>query len=238
MQKIRKSLVVIFCYNVEENILKIIEKIKKLQLNKNFDFLFLEDKSKDSTLEILKKNNLKNCKIIENKTNQGFGLNYKYSIKYAKKHNYKHIIFLHGDNQYPAEKIKLIDKKLENSSLCFGSRSLNKSSMIKNMPLMRYIANVILTYLINIVFSNNASEYFSGFRGINLKYLNKINLDEYSDNWVIEQQIHFSFIKKNYNILEIPIKTRYEKNQVSMIPPFTYVLSVVKSVILFSLFKF
>ena len=127
---------------------------------------------------------------------------------------------------------------LKNSSLCFGSRRLNKSSMIKNMPLIRYIANVILTYLINLVFNNNASEYFSGFRGINLKYVKKINLDEYSNNWVIEQQIHFSFIKKKYRISEIPINTKYEKNQVSMIPPFTYVLSVVKSVILFSLFKF
>tara|TARA_B100000989_G_C19471962_1_gene441129 strand:- start:8 stop:724 length:717 start_codon:yes stop_codon:yes gene_type:complete len=238
MQKIKKSIVVVFCYNVEENIFKIIKKIKKLQLNKNFDFLFLDDKSKDSTLNILKKNNLKNCKVIENKINQGFGLNYKYSIKYAKKNNYKYIIFLHGDNQYPAEKISSIEKNLKNSSLCFGSRRLNKSSMIKNMPLIRYIANVILTYLINLVFNNNASEYFSGFRGINLKYVKKINLDEYSNNWVIEQQIHFSFIKKKYRISEIPINTKYEKNQVSMIPPFTYVLSVVKSVILFSLFKF
>ena len=53
----------------------------------------------------------KNGKIFKNKTNQGFGLNYKFSISFAK-NNYKNIIFLHGDNQYPAEKINLIENVL------------------------------------------------------------------------------------------------------------------------------
>ncbi|MDC3174114.1 hypothetical protein OA949_02535, partial [Candidatus Pelagibacter sp.] len=179
-----------------------------------------------------------NCKIIKNKINQGFGLNYKFSINYARKSKYKFIIFLHGDNQYPAEKINVIEKKLENSSLCYGSRRLNKSSMFRNMPLSRYVANVILTFFINLIFNNKATEYFSGFRGINLKFLKNINLKKFSNNWVIEQQVHFAFIKKKYKISEISIKTKYEKNQISMIPPFTYVLSVIKSIIIFSLFKF
>ena len=106
------------------------------------------------------------------------------------------------------------------------------------MPLNRYIANIILTFFINLVFNNNATEYFSGFRGINLKYLKNINLKKFSNDWVIEQQLHFLFIKRKYKISEISIKTRYEKNQISMIPPFSYVFSVIKSIILFSSFKF
>ena len=238
MKKPKKTIVVIFCYNVEENILDIIKKIKKLHLNDRFDFLFLDDKSTDKTLRIIKNNRFKNSKIFENKTNQGFGLNYKFIINFAKKNKYAYIIFLHGDNQYPPEKISLIEKKLNNCSLCYGSRRLNKSSMFNNMPLTRYIANIILTSLINIIFKNNASEYFSGFRGINLKYLESIKLKKFSNNWVIEQQVHFAFIKKKFKISEIAIKTKYEKNQISMIPPFTYVLSVISSIIKFSIFKF
>ena len=238
MKKNKKTIVVVFCYNVQENILNVIKKIKKLNLNYKFDFLFLDDKSTDKSLIIIKNNLFKNGKVFKNKTNQGFGLNYKFSISFAKKNSYKNIIFLHGDDQYPAEKINLIEKKLLNSSLCYGSRKLNKSSMFKNMPLNRYIANIILTFFINLVFNNNATEYFSGFRGINLKYLKNINLKKFSNDWVIEQQLHFLFIKRKYKISEISIKTRYEKNQISMIPPFSYVFSVIKSIILFSSFKF
>ena len=131
MLKINKVLIVIFCYNVEENIGFILKKIKKNKLNNKRDILFIDDGSKDKTNKILKSYKIKNSKIIKNKKNQGFGLNYKFSIKYAIKKNYKKLIFLHGDNQYPANKIPNVDKKLDISSLCDGSRKLNIKSMKK-----------------------------------------------------------------------------------------------------------
>ena len=36
-----KTLVIVFCYNVEENINNILKKIKKYSLNNKRDFLFL-----------------------------------------------------------------------------------------------------------------------------------------------------------------------------------------------------
>tara|TARA_B100000795_G_C22742572_1_gene416015 strand:- start:463 stop:1146 length:684 start_codon:yes stop_codon:yes gene_type:complete len=223
----------IFCYNVEDNIGKIIRKVEKLSLNSKFDFVFLDDKSNDKTIEILEKKYLKNCKIIKNKTNQGFGLNYKFSINYAKKLNYENLIFLHGDNQYPCHKIQEIEKELTFNSLCYGSRKLNHTSMKSNMPLMRYYANIFLTYLINFIFNNNATEYFSGFRGLKVKDLKYLNLKDFSDHWVIEQEIHFLFIRKKFNISEIKIPTLYDETQISLIAPIAYVASVFKSIIVF-----
>lgn len=228
-----KTLVVVFCYNVEQNIYFLLNNIKKNKINNRRNILFIDDASKDKTNQILHLNKLKNSKIITNKSNQGFGLNYKFSIKYAIKKKYKKLIFLHGDNQYPAEKITEIEKKLKNSSLCYGSRKLNFSSMKKNMPKFRLIANLILTIFINKLLRNNATEYFSGFRGLRVDKLNKIKLTNFSNGWVIEQQIHFEFILKKYNITEIPILTVYKKNQISNLPPINYVLSV-----LITLFKF
>ena len=105
--------------------------------------------------------------------------------------------------------------------------------MFNNMPLPRFIANLILTYFINIFLRNNATEYFSGFRGIKINSLKKINYQKLSDSWIIEQQVHFEFILRKYNITEIPILTVYKKNQISNLPPINYVLSV-----LITLFKF
>ena len=232
-----KVLVVIFCYNVEENIEFILKKIKKNKLDNKRDILFIDDSSKDKTNQILKSYKIKNTKIIKNKHNQGFGLNYKFSIKYAIKKNYKKLIFLHGDNQYPASKIPSIDKKLDIFSLCYGSRKLNQKSMKKNMPKMRLIANIMLTFFINFMLRNNATEYFSGFRGIRVKKLKGIKLNDFANNWIIEQQIHFYFINKKYKVAEISIPTVYKENQISKLPPFNYVFSVIINTFRFSFLK-
>ena len=75
--------------------------------------------------------------------------------------------------------------------------------MKKNMPKMRLIANIILTFFINLMLRNNATEYFSGFRGIRVQKLKEIKLNNFSNKWIIEQQIHFYFIIKKYKVTEI-----------------------------------
>ena len=67
-----KTVVVIFCYNVEENIHYILKSIKKTHLSNNRDFLFIDDCSSDNTNKILKSYKIKNSKIIENKVNPSF----------------------------------------------------------------------------------------------------------------------------------------------------------------------
>lgn len=232
-----RVLIVIFCYNVEENIRFILKKIKKNKLNNKRDILFIDDSSTDKTNKILKSYKITNSKIIKNRHNQGFGLNYKFSIKYAIKKKYKKLIFLHGDNQYPANKIPDVDKKLDISSLCYGSRKLNFKSMKRNMPKIRFIANIILTFFINFMLKNNATEYFSGFRGIRVDKLKEIKLNDFANKWIIEQQIHFYFIIKKYRVTEIPIPTVYKENQISKLPPFNYVFSVLISTFRFSFLK-
>ena len=84
---------------------------------------------------------------------------------------------------------------------------------------------------------NQATEYFSGFRGLRVDKLKKINLKKFSNKWIIEQQIHFEFINKNYLISEISIPTVYKNNQISKLPPFNYVFSVLTSTFRFSFLR-
>lgn len=55
MNKKNKTLIAIFCYNVEKNITSVIKQITKYNLNYNCNILFIEDCSKDKTLTLLKK---------------------------------------------------------------------------------------------------------------------------------------------------------------------------------------
>ena len=109
--------------------------------------------------------------------------------------------------------------------------------MKKNMPKIRFIANIILTFFINFMLKNNATEYFSGFRGIRVDKLKEIKLNDFANKWIIEQQIHFYFIIKKYRVTEIPIPTVYKENQISKLPPFNYVFSVLISTFRFSFLK-
>jgi glycosyltransferase involved in cell wall biosynthesis len=233
----KKTIVVVFCYNVEKHIYILLNKIKKKEFSQ-FNFLFIEDNSKDRTKNILTiYKNVRNFEIKFNKKNYGFGLNYKYAIQYAIKYKYEKLIFLHGDNQYPASKVININNDLDYADLCYGSRKLLFNSMKKNMPIFRFIFNILLTKFINIFLRNNASEYFSGLRGIRVEKLKKINLKKLANNWVIEQEIHFIFIKNKYKFRETAITTTYDKNHKSLIPPIKYVSSVILFTLYYSFLK-
>jgi glycosyltransferase involved in cell wall biosynthesis len=221
---INKNLVVIFCFNVEKNLEQLI-RASQNKVYSDFDFLFIEDKSTDNTKKILDYYK-KYIETIYNNKNEGFGVNYKKSIKYAIKKKYKTIIFLHGDNQYSINYILKIKKYLNFYDLCYGSRRILFNSMKKNMPYLRFSFNILLTNLINFTLKNKASEYFSGLRGIKIDKLQKINLEKFSNFWSIEQEIHFYFIKKKHKIKEFPIKTVYKESHKSYLPPFKYVLYI------------
>ena len=109
--------------------------------------------------------------------------------------------------------------------------------MKKNMPKLRLITNIFLTSFINIMLNNNATEYFSGFRGLRVEKLKNLDLNKFSNKWIIEQQIHFYFINKKYRISEISIPTVYTLSQISKLPPFNYVFSVITNTFRFSFLK-
>jgi glycosyltransferase involved in cell wall biosynthesis len=231
---IMENIVIIFCYNVERNIISVCEKLILNKVTKNADILFIDDCSTDNTYSLINKFIIKNqnfkIKIIRNKENAGYGKNYKFSINYVLEKKYQKLVFLHGDDQYPANEVNRIFKELDESDFCYGSRFLNTTSAYRNMPKLRIIANRILTFLINLLMSNNSTEYFSGFRGFRTNLFQSLNLDNFSDSWIIEQEMHLLFICKKIKIKEFGIDTVYE-DQISRIPPARYVMDVIKCMI-------
>lgn len=235
----KSVLICIFSYNVENYIENVFKKLKKYKHLKK-TILFLNDCSTDKTKIIIEKIKKQNDKcsiyIINNKQNIGYGGNYKIAINFCIKYNFKKLIFLHGDDQYPANKIDKLILYLDKNDLVFGSRMSNIKSSRKNMPKIKIIVNIILTKFINFLFRVNYTEYFSGFRGFNLQKLKKINLQKLSNSYQIEQEIHYIYIKKKYKISEFSIPTVYE-GQISRIPPIRYVIAIIFQALKYSLFK-
>jgi len=232
-------LISIFTLNVSEFIESLFLDLKKYELL-NYSIICLNNNSSDDTVNVIsnlkKKMDIKNLEVISHSQNMGYGYNKKVSFDYAIKNNFKKIIFIHGDNQYPASGIDEMLRLLEKHSLVYGSRFLDADSVKENMPKLKYFANPFFTKIINFVSGKNYSEYFSGFRGYRVEELTKINYDNLSNNFVLDQQMMFEVIIRNLTIGEFKIPTVYG-NQVSKVPPFFYTLSLFKNILFYFILK-
>lgn len=229
----------IFTLNVSEFIESLFLDLKKYDLIQ-YSIICINNNSSDGTVDVINnlkvKMNIKNLKVISHNKNMGYGYNKKVSFDYAIKNNFEKIIFIHGDNQYPASGIDEMMRLLDSNSLVYGSRFLDLDSVKENMPKLKYFANPFFTKIINLVSGNQYSEYFSGFRGYRVKELSRIKYDNLSNDFVLDQQMMFEMINKGLSIAEFKIPTVYG-NQVSKVPPIMYTLSLFKNIVFYFILK-
>ena len=235
-----KILIFIPAYNVEKKITKVLNKIPKIVFNKyNIKIIVIEDNSNDKTLSVIKKvikNKGDKIKIylIVNKKNKGYGGVQKIAFNYAIKKNFKYVIMLHGDNQYPANKILLLIKPLLTNKYdaVFGSRMTNSINALKGgMPLYKYLGNRALTFFQNLVLSSNLSEFHSGYRAYKVSSLKKIKFKSNTNDFHFDTEIIIQFLKNNLKIKEIAMSTHYG-DEISHLKSIPYGLNIVRSTLL------
>ena len=198
--------------------------------------LIIEDHSKDKTLKIIKKftqkkfNKIK-IDLINNSKNFGYGGVQKIAFNYAIKKNFKYVIMLHGDNQYPANKILLLIKPLLTNKYdaVFGSRMTNSINALKGgMPLYKYLGNRALTFFQNLVLSSNLSEFHSGYRAYKVSSLKKIKFKSNTNDFHFDTEIIIQFLKNNLKIKEIAMSTHYG-SEISHLRSIPYGLNIVRT---------
>ena len=232
-----KILIFIPAYNVEKKITKVLNKIPKIVFNKyNTKVLVIEDNSNDKTLSVIKKVIKKRgdkikIYLIVNKKNKGYGGVQKIAFNYAIKKNFKYVVMLHGDNQYPANKILLLIKPLLTNKFdaVFGSRMINSINALKGgMPLYKYLGNRALTFFQNLVLSSNLSEFHSGYRSYKVSSLKKIKFKSNTNDFHFDTEIIIQFLKNNLKIKEIAMSTHYG-SEISHLRSIPYGLNIVRS---------
>tara|TARA_Y100001970_G_C14242731_1_gene865943 strand:+ start:2385 stop:3122 length:738 start_codon:yes stop_codon:yes gene_type:complete len=211
----RKILIFIPAYNVEKKIYSVINRIPKdIFLKNEIDILIINDFSNDDTLsEINKciKDFEYKISVYSTEKNLGYGGVQKYAFNYAIKHNYDHLIMLHGDGQYAPEELpNFINTFNENYDAVFGSRMKSYLSALKGgMPLYKFLGNIGLTFVQNIILGSKISEFHSGYRTFKVNSLKKIEFEDKADYYHFDTEIIIEFLKKGLKILEIHIPTYY-----------------------------
>ena len=210
----KKILVFIVTYHASFRIVTVLNKIKKINKRRDdFRILISDDCSTDDTIAYINKiKSPKRIKVILNKKNLGYGANIKRCLSYALKKKFDYAIMIHGDDQYDAKYIPIIVKKLkeENIHAVTGSRMLNKPGAIDGgMPIYKFIGNIVLTKIFNILYKTNFTDCHTGLWGYNLKIFKSIKLNKMDDGFNFDNSTRISSVNHKFNIKEISIKTYY-----------------------------
>jgi len=221
----RKITVVMPAYNAEKTLEKTYNEIP-------FDIvdnvILVDDQSKDNTVEVAKRLGIKY--IIEHEKNKGYGGNQKTCYDKALEIDSDIIIMLHPDYQYTPKLIPSMSYIIANDvyKVVFASRILGKGALKGGMPLYKYIANRILTFIQNLLMNQKLSEYHTGYRAFAREVLENINYHANSDDFVFDNQMVAQIFDAGYEIAEVTCPTRYfeEASSINFVRSIKYGLGV------------
>lgn len=230
-----KIVIVLPAYNAAKTLNRTLDEIPA-QLRKHI--ILVDDASKDNTVELAKQAGLT---VFEHQRNKGYGGNQKTCYQKALEAGADIVVMLHPDHQYDAVVIPDLVWPIirGQADAVFGSRMLGGQPLEGGMPVWKYIANVLLTALANIVFRRYLTEIHSGFRAYSKKYLQTVRYEENNNDFVFDTEIIAQGMACNLTFQEVPIVTRYfpEASSISLRRSITYGFGILGVLVRYGLHK-
>ncbi|MBA7709028.1 Undecaprenyl-phosphate 4-deoxy-4-formamido-L-arabinose transferase [subsurface metagenome] len=201
----KRITVVMPAYNAEKTLIKTYNEIPKEIVD---DIILTDDASQDKTAKLSKKLKIK---TIIHQTNKGYGGNQKTCYLEALKGNPDIVIMLHPDYQYSPKLITAMASLISvgEYDVVLASRILGRGALKGGMPLYKYIANRILTFIENIMLGQKLTEYHTGYRAFRSEVLKSIPFLKNSDDFVFDNEILAQITYFGYRIGEISCPTKY-----------------------------
>lgn len=154
-----KVLIIIPAYNEELNIVKTVNDVKK---NTDYDYVVINDCSKDNTKEVCQKNHFN---MLSLPINYGLTSAIQLGMKYAYQNGYDIAVQFDGDGQHQAKYLKELVKEIENNNIdiAIGSRFVTQ----KKSASMRMLGSNLLTMAIKLTTGKTIKDPTSGMRAYN-----------------------------------------------------------------------
>ncbi|MCF8146546.1 MAG: glycosyltransferase family 2 protein [Deltaproteobacteria bacterium] len=171
--------------------------------------VIVDDASRDETVQIAQE--LPNAVVHVHSKNLGYGGNQKSCYDITLKSGGDIIIMVHPDYQYTPKLIPAMASMIGNGlyHCVLGSRVLGGYALKGGMPAWKYAANRFLTFVENILLGAKLSEYHTGYRAFSRELLEKLPIQNNSNNFVFDNQMLAQIIWMGYVIAEISCPTRY-----------------------------
>ena len=191
-----KVLIIIPAYNEALNIEKTVKDVKE---NTDYDYIVINDCSKDNTEEVCRKNNFN---MLSLPVNYGLTSGIQLGMKYAYQNNYDVAIQFDGDGQHEAKYLKGLVKSIENgANIAIGSRFVNQ----KKPHSMRMFGSNLLTAAIKLTTGKTIKDPTSGMRAYDRK-----TIEEFVKNASLtpEPDTLVYFLKNKMKIEEVQVEMK------------------------------
>ncbi len=212
-------LVVVPSYNAAEYISELAIRLRQYVCDSNL--LFVNDGSKDNTLELLKEHNLNHISFSQNK---GKGAALKAAFEYAIENNYRSVLTIDVDLQHLPEDIPKFFALDNGKRLIMGTRDI---SIGTDMPFQRWLTNNVTSLIISIFSTQRVRDSQSGYRLIPTELLKSLRLK--TIGYDFESEMLFKSGVVGCEIVEVPIATIYD-GSTSYIDPVKVTLRFIRQI--------
>lgn len=205
-------------FNEAKIIENFLESLKKI----NLPIILVDDGSKDSTLEKVKKHKVI---ALRHKINLGKGAALKTGCEAAFLLGAEAVILMDSDGQHKSADLPKFVEKIATGKydVVFGSRNLNMG-----VPLIRFLGNKVASVLINLLFGIYISDLICGYRALTKKAFEKINWQSTGYDVETEIVIRTSTLRLRY--CEVGVETVYYDRfkGVTILDALSILLNVIK----------
>jgi glycosyltransferase involved in cell wall biosynthesis len=149
----------------------------------------------------------------------GYGGNMTFGLSKAYDMGASYVVEIHGDGQYdPAIIPKARKKSMQHGyDLLLGTRfDTFYEPLSLGMPRIRFVANIVLSFIARMVLHVPISEFHSGFRIYSRKFIEVINLTTASKNHLFSFESIAQAKYFNLRIGQIPVQCDYKKEHTSI----------------------
>jgi len=202
----KKIVVVMPAYNAEKTLE---QTYAEIPMNIVDQVILTDDCSRDNTVEKAKALGI--TEVLVHEKNKGYGGNQKTCYNRALEIGADIVIMVHPDYQYTPKLIESIAYIIANDvyPVVFASRILGKGALKGGMPIIKYIANRILTFTQNVLINQKLSEYHTGYRAFSADVLRNVNYNIDSDDFILDNEMAAQIFWAGYEIGEVTCPTKY-----------------------------
>ena len=217
----KKILVIIPCYNEEDNIVNTVENLRTAC--PDADYIIVNDCSTDSSVQIMKEHGYH---YLDLPVNLGIGGNMQCGYLYAVRHGYDVAVQMDGDGQHdPAYLMHIAQPVLDGEcDMCIGSRFVKKEGF--QTSFMRRVGIRFLSGLIFLLSGHKVLDVTSGFRAMNTKIFTYFSA-HYAIDYPEPESI-LAAILAGFTVKEAPVIMRERQGGVSSIHSFKSAYYMIK----------
>jgi glycosyltransferase involved in cell wall biosynthesis len=217
--------VVMPAYNAEETLRQTVAEIDRRIVDR---IILVDDASGDRTVAVAKELDLL---VHRHEHNRGYGGNQKSCYRLALEQGADIVVMVHPDYQYDPRLVPAMAHMIHSGiyDVVLGSRILGKGARAGGMPLVKYVANRLLTAFQNLVIGEKLSEYHTGYRAFSRRVLRTLPLEENSDDFAFDNQMLCQVVAFGFRMGEISCPTRYfaEASSISLYRSVIYAFGVI-----------